>query len=100
MEIMITMEVLKFSRSNLTEADAAKLNAARSAGAVTIGMRSAATDALTTKLREAQFANPKEDRIVLFNRVIQAHPNLAQLMIEPLLDGGYVAEIENIEEVA
>jgi hypothetical protein len=93
------MEAIKFSRFNFTEADAAKVNAARSAGAVTEALRSAATETLMGEMRKMRLAIPKEDGALQYGRVMAAFPNLVQLVLEPLLVGGYVEKIENVEEV-
>jgi hypothetical protein len=91
------MEVIKFSRSNFSEADAARLNATRPDGEVTRGMRTAATDFLMNEIRRVRLADPKSDA---FTRVLEAYPESVRLVMEPLLVLGYVEKIDNIEEEA
>lgn len=94
------MDSIKFSRSNFSEADAARLNAVRPTGEVTQGMRTAATDFLQRELRRIRLAEPKSNGPDVFKRVLEAYPESVAIVMEPLLVLGFADEIENIEEEA
>jgi hypothetical protein len=90
--------MLTFSRTRLSEQDAARLNAA-SGGRATAAMAQAATSSLAQKMREVKLAEPNSDTFAIFQRVMAAYPESAALVVRPFFEG-YATAIDGITEEA
>jgi hypothetical protein len=92
-------EPLTFARADLSgeKADATFTRIMQTGAPATEDIGAAAKDFLIGKLRALQFAEPKTDRIELFNRLTAAYPG-AWLVIASGAFEGYAPDDEAVED--